>query len=604
MSERTWRTNARPTHQGPDGFNHVPAVATRSVLARVTGLFFLLGGTAILYRSPDLLVSSRDRAIIVTIGASWMVLGAALIAVGKQLPRWTYHGFVGIGTATITAIITLSHGTPSAETYALLYILIIIVAAFFFSWSEMLVHTMAVQLATAYALSYVGASRSMIGLYLGIYLSVSFTVAWLVRVADRAEEDPLTGLTNRRGLARNLEVCAEEAARTGEPLSVIIIDLDHFKQINDVRGHAVGDELLLACAKHWRELAPNPRLLCRYGGDEFALLLPGYTLGRAAELADQMRVGLPFDHTASVGVAAWEHGDSGSALMSRADIALYDAKTNGRDQTVVYGDPERAARELEHAIAAQQLVVYYQPVISLDDGRTVNEEALVRWQHPAQGLVDPHSFLPHAERTGAIHALGAWTLDQVCRELATRASEAASGPSIAINVATPELRNATYTALVDDALRRHGVPASRLVIEVREAALGHPDRQVAATLHELRALGVQVAVDDFGAGASSLRWLTHFSLDILKIDGEFIDQITEDTEQAPVVEALVALAQALDVTVVASHVETAHQAALLQAMGCEWAQGYHFGRPAPRTSLSVDGQDQTMPPRDGATLRA
>lgn len=596
--ERTWRTNARPTQQGPDGFKHVPTVATRSILARVTGIFYFLGGAAVLSRVPDLSVTAPNRVLIVTIGVFAMAFGPIIVGFGKQFPRWAYHGLVGLVTTLITVIIVASDGTQSAETYALIYILVIIDAAFFFSWSGMLFHTLTVQIATALSLSHIGTRAGTIGVYLGIYLCISFTVAYLARVADRAEEDPLTSLTNRRGLARHLEICADVAARTGDALSVIIIDLDHFKSINDTLGHAAGDELLIACAKQWRQIVASMpggdvRLLCRYGGDEFALLLPGYTLGRTAELADRMRTSLPGGRTASIGVATWEHGDSGSMLMSRADVALYDAKTNGRDQTVVYGDPGHAARELEAAIADKQLVMHYQPVVRLSDGETISHEALVRWAHPNHGLVSPGAFVGRAERTGSIHSLGAWALDEA---LKTAAAQPVAG-NVSVNVSVAELRNPGYPALVADTLNRHQMSGPQLTVEVPEAVFDHHDDQVGQTLVDLRALGVKVALDDFGSGYSSLRWLSKYPLDALKIDGEFVSQITDDMTEAPILEAVIALGHALGVTIIAEHVETQHQAEMLKRLGCEFAQGFYFGRPAP-------APDEVAEPRDPATLNA
>lgn len=558
-------------------YRQAPAVATMKTLSRSSGAFYLFGAVAALLPAGDDEISGIQRAGIDAIAYIDLAIGLGLFFGGHRLPRRAYHLVIAGGTFLIGAAVVFAKGSVSAEDPIIVFALPIIAAAAFFSWRGAAAHTALVVAAVALTMTYVDADPSRILINVCGFVCIGAGVAWLARLADRIEEDPLTGLGNRRALGRRLEAAVAHAARTGEGFAVVMLDLDHFKSTNDVSGHAAGDDLLVQCAKRWRALVPDERMLCRYGGDEFALLLPGHSLGGATDLAERLRAGLPEGVTASAGVALWERGDSTSMLMSRADVALYDAKANGRDQTAVYGDPSHTAREIELALKAHQLVMHYQPVVALDDGRLVGTEALVRWQHPHRGLLAPAEFIGRAERTGSIHALGSWTLDQAC-------AAAAAGPadlSVAINVSVAELRCTTYAAMVHATLERNGLSARRLVVEVTEGVYDENDEQVRISLTELRSLGVRVALDDFGTGWSSLRWLTTFPVDLIKIDGSFVRTIGAPGKHLEVLSAIVNLAKSLDLKTVAEQVETEAQARILRELGCDCAQGYYFGRPQP-----------------------
>lgn len=573
-----WRAVCQSGRDKREGFWYVPAVATTRALALTTGAFYFVAGLICLAHSLDLAIPLVRLRAIQGISIVAIVTGLVLIVAGRHLPRWAYHALLTIGTGLITAKTMLGKGADTASIEAITYVLVIVDAAFFSSWAGMLAHMSLVLSGAIAALSYLDQTPAAIATFLGTFLCVGVSLAWLVRIADRADEDPLTSLSNRRVLDKELDTAIDRAAREEHAhLCVVIIDLDHYKRINDTMGHAAGDELLVKCTSRWRGLVPNPRLLCRYGGDEFALLLPGHSLGRATEMADRLRAEVPDGTTASAGVAMWSRGDTASLLLSRADVALYDAKSQGRNQTAVYGDPTHAARALEEAIQSNQLVMHYQPIVRLSDGQVVSREALVRWNHPSEGLIGPDSFVAMAERTGTIHQLGAWTLEQAC----TTAAAYDDGSRYSVNVSIIELRNPAYPTLVFDTLRRTRLAPARLIVEVTEAVYDHHDEQVSTSLRELRDLGVRIAIDDFGSGYSSLRWLAKFPLDILKIDGAFIEQISDSESDSTILEALISLGRALGVTVVAEHVETEQQSRVLRELGCECAQGYYFGRPQP-----------------------
>ena len=563
-----------------------------STLARATGFFYLIGGIGALLPADG--VAGAHLVVIDVIGIVCIVLGIALLTTGQRWPRPMYHALIAGGAGLITATTMLSKGSVAAGDSLIVYALPIIAGAAFFSWRGAMVHTAIVVVAALIAMLYVGIDHFGVGIFVAGLLCIGGSVAWLARLADRVEEDPLTRLGNRRALIRQLESAIDQTDRGTEPLAMIMFDLDRFKTINDTHGHAAGDDLLVACSDHWRSIVPEERLLFRYGGDEFAVLLPGSSLGEATDLAERLRTGLPDDATASIGVAAWRPGDSSSLLLGRADVALYDAKASGRDQTAVYGDPSHAARELETALRAREFVLHYQPIVALEDGTVRGHEALVRWQHPTRGLLGPGEFIALAERTDVIHALGAWTLEEAV-------ATTARGPeklAVTVNVSIPELRNPGFPRTVRETVERHGLAPRRLIVEVTEGVYDENDSQVATSLTELRGLGVRVALDDFGSGWSSLRWLTTFPVDIIKLDGSFVHAIDAPGSNLEVINAVIKLGKALGLNVVGEQVETQRQADVLRELGCDRAQGYFFGRPAPAPAVVAPA-----PASEGTTHR-
>ena len=275
--------------------------------------------------------------------------------------------------------------------------------------------------------------------------------------------------------------------------------------------------------------------------------------------------------TASAGVSVWQGGDTPSTLIGRAESATLEAKTGGRDNTMAFGDPARHARSIEAAIQQREFLLEYQPIFELPGRTIVSYEALIRWQRPGRGRISPAHFIPAAEKTGTIHALGQWVLDEVAA-------------TIAVNASMLELCAPSYAESVARAVRRHGIQPGQLTIEVTEAVFDGDTPGVLATIEALKAIGVKVAIDDFGAGYSSLRWLDRFPADILKIDKSFVDIITAPGQELKVLRSIVGLGHGLGLTVLAEGVETEVQTHTLEQLGVQRIQGYLLGRPMPLSS--------------------
>ncbi|MGK2874134.1 MAG: putative bifunctional diguanylate cyclase/phosphodiesterase [Nocardioides sp.] len=560
-----------------------PAVATLPVLARATGLLFITIGVLTLSSSYLNQWEPADEAAIQVLGGGSCLIGLLIFTMGSdRLPRSAYHLWVAIASVLVITLVGLAQGRDGPVGSPALGFLVIIDVFFIFSRFAALAHLAFLCVGQAWVLDRAGTPNTTIGLLFGLYAATGLIVAWLGRMGDSVERDPLTGLANRRGHERLLLEALDQVARDGGQLSLVLLDLDHFKEVNDTLGHLAGDQLLVTCANAWRTGLGPHQTLSRFGGDEFCLLLPHCSLGRAADLADELRRLAPDGVGVSAGVASWSHGDSASKLMSRADVALYDAKEAGRNTTAAYGDPERQASELEAAIAAGQLHMVFQPIVQLSNRQPVSCEALVRWEHPERGSLSPLEFIPMAERTGAIHALGAWTLDHACASAVTGAFR---GLAVSVNVSIPELRHPDYPQFVASTLYTHALAPERLIVEVTEAVFDDDDPQVVLSLKRLRALGVKVALDDFGAGYSSLRWLERFPLDIVKVDRSFVEGLGTEREQAPVLEAILQIGAALGFRVIVEGVESQAQVEALERLGGPWAQGYYFSTPIPLVQL-------------------
>jgi diguanylate cyclase (GGDEF)-like protein len=416
------------------------------------------------------------------------------------------------------------------------------------------------------------------------------------RLVEQATHDSLTRLLNRAGFA---EQVATLAAPADCDTALLLVDLDDFKNINDTLGHGVGDELLVAVAARIRAAVPDGGLVARFGGDEFAVLTGGDPEATARRILDDLSTPIVVGAQtllvhASVGATWAAPGDDLDALLRDADIALYEGKDRGKG-TVVWYAPEMRTRLVETAelgarlrdgIGAGELRLVYQPIVGMDDGRIVGTEALVRW-FPADGtMVSPGEFIPVAERTGLVVPLGRWVLREACRQAAAWADEHGAAPrSMNVNVAGRQLQEPGFVDEVAAALADAGLPAQRLTIEVTETAALN-GREVLATLHELRGLGVRLALDDFGTAASSLGLLLTCPVTSLKLDRSFVESITTVTRQAAVATAVVQIAQALDLDVVAEGIETPQQAALLRRLGYRRAQGFLYHRPQPPEKLA------------------
>jgi len=426
------------------------------------------------------------------------------------------------------------------------------------------------------------------------------------RIAHLAYHDSLTGLPNRALLAEHLELAIARARRAERSIALLYLDLDDFKLVNDSFGHAAGDELLRAVCGRLEARRRASDLLARQGGDEFLLLIADVdgdarAVARAAAegmldtLSEPFSVqGSEFHLRASVGISVFPRdADDAETLLRHADAAMYQAKTAGRGGVRTWSGEERHPFErlsmttrLRRALDRDELVLHWQPIVAPASGSLEALEALVRWEDPDRGLVPPGDFIAVAEETGLIDRLGRWVLDALCRQ---RVAWRAQGldPTLCFNVSPHELRRGDFAADVLDCLRRHGLGAAGLVMEITESAAMAGGARTEAQLRELAEDGLRIAVDDFGAGASSLGRLQTLPVQILKLDRSFLADVPGNAQASGLVRAIVDLSAALDATLVVEGVETAEQRDFLVASGCPLAQGFLLGRPAPAAQLDA-----------------
>jgi diguanylate cyclase (GGDEF)-like protein len=384
--------------------------------------------------------------------------------------------------------------------------------------------------------------------------------------------------------------------RKGEKFAILCLDLDRFKSVNDSLGHSIGDKLLGAVAGRLAACVDEQDFVARLGGDEFAVIhsnveRPEESGALAARIIE--RVGAPYEIEGqqlnvgvSIGIAiAPADGKDADQLLKNADLAMYRAKADGRGSYCFF-EPEMDARiqarraletELRNALNDGQLQLFYQPVVNAASGKVQCFEALLRWFHPRLGAVPPSEFVPLAEESGLIGPLGQWVLRAAC-------AEAAKWPAqfrLAVNLSPIQFKNTNLVNVIVGALAASGLPACRLELEITESLLLEADPKNIALLHELRALGIRIVMDDFGTGFSSLNYLRSFPFDKIKIDKSFVNDIAKGGESMAIVKAIIDLARALDIAVVAEGVETEEQLNRLVAEGCNAMQGYYFSKPAP-----------------------
>ena len=416
------------------------------------------------------------------------------------------------------------------------------------------------------------------------------------KIAFMACHDVLTGLANRVLLRERLDE-AQSFVEAGGSVAVLLIDLDHFKAVNDTLGHAVGDKLLQAVAERLLRCVRQDDTVARLGGDEFSVVLLGLqnqqeATARAQAIVDALSecydvAGHQILISASVGVTTSPHDCVlADQLLKNADSALYGAKAAGRRGYKVF-QPSMAVRrqirldtegELRDALAAKSFEMFYQPIVTVASATIVGFEALVRWRHPVRGLIYPDEFIPIAEDTGIIVPLGDWILRDACR----RASQWPGGIRVSVNVSAIQFRNASFVETVRSALAESGLSASRLDLELTESVLLKHNDGMLAVLNELRRLGVTMSLDDFGTGYSSLGYFRNFRFDRIKIDRSFIEELVQREESDAVVRAVVGIGRALAMSTVAEGVETRAQLLRLRELGCVEAQGFLFceARPA------------------------
>ncbi len=420
-----------------------------------------------------------------------------------------------------------------------------------------------------------------------------------------AFHDSLTGLPNRGLFLDRVEHALRRRGRADERLAVMLIDLDDFKLVNDTRGHAVGDALLVAVGERLRRSLRAGDTAARLGGDEFAVLAEGLrTDGEAGLLAERVLAALrepyeigdePMVACASVGVATSGWGAKAAELLRQADLAMYAAKDAGKGTHEFFRpslDDRMAARlqlrrDLERALERCEFVVHYQPVVLLGTGAIVGIEALVRWQHPSKGLVYPGEFIDAVEETDLAVPLGSWVLDRAVAQAATlRRGTADPALRVSVNVAPRQLRDPAFADMVAATLGRHGLPADALTLEITERMLAGEDAAIVAALGAMRDLGVSLALDDFGTGYSALAYLRRFPVNELKIDRSFVAGIERSADDHALVEAIIRLAQTFGLGLIAEGIETVGQRDALTTLGCATGQGYLYSRPIPEDELA------------------
>jgi diguanylate cyclase (GGDEF)-like protein len=409
-----------------------------------------------------------------------------------------------------------------------------------------------------------------------------------------AHHDALTGLANRASFGKRLDQEMRAADAGGRKLAVLCLDLDRFKEVNDLFGHAAGDAMLESVARIVSAELDDTQMMARLGGDEFAVLMPCGGPSEAGRLAERILEALRSGRTdaggpqiaTSIGVALYpDDAQERAALLSYADTALYRAKSEGRGTYRFFearmGVEVRERRLLEHdlrhAVARGEMQLVYQPQTDVGSGAVIGFEALLRWKHPERGYVSPALFIPIAEESDAILQIGEWVLREACREAATWSNPL----SIAVNVSAVQIHSPHFVGLVHEVLLKTGLAPGRLEVEVTETALISDPNRALLTLRQLKSLGLRIAMDDFGTGYSSLSNLRSFPFDKIKIDGSFVRSVDSNEQTAAIVRSVLGLGRGLGLPVLAEGVETDAELGFLAAEQCHAAQGYLMGRPSP-----------------------
>ncbi|MEY4763520.1 MAG: hypothetical protein RI907_193 [Pseudomonadota bacterium] len=413
-----------------------------------------------------------------------------------------------------------------------------------------------------------------------------------------AFQDALTDLPNREQFRHDLRAAIARTSGEGRPCTVLLLDMDRFKHVNDVLGHRFGDRLLRAVAERLRQSVQVPNhVLARLGGDEFAVLLRDTDAEAALPVAQRILAAFerPItldDHTvdlgAGIGVASAPlHGVDADMLLSRAELAMYAAK-HQQSGTVVYHpgldstseESLTMLSELRHAVDENQLHLYLQPKVDLRTGQVLGAEALVRWHHPTRGLVPPMKFIPFAEQTGFVRVLTQWMIEQVAIK-AAELRDRGLRLKLAVNLSTRDLMDQELPTKVDRVLQRHRIDPRLLILEITESAIMDDPQRALTTLNKLHALGVKLSIDDFGTGYSSLAYLKQLPVDELKIDKSFVMNMQDDLQDAKIVRSTIDLAHNLGLNVVAEGIENIKSWKLLETLSCDEAQGYYIAKPMP-----------------------
>ncbi len=417
------------------------------------------------------------------------------------------------------------------------------------------------------------------------------------RIRELAFYDPVTGLPNRALLVDRFGQVLAEAERKHGKLALCVVDLDHFKRVNDTLGHTVGDQLLRAVAERIKGALRRVDTVARLGGDEFILLLPDMAADDAGDIARRLlescgkafqASGHDLTITPSIGISLYpDDGRDFETLLKNADAAMYQAKEAGRQNFQFYSHSLNVAslerlmleNSLRQAVTNQQFMLVYQPLVCLRSGRIVACEALIRWRHPHLGVVSPARFIPVAEDTGLINPIGDWVLAEAAAQAKRWQDEGLPAITMAINVSPVQFRQNGFIGMVAGVLASSGLDPRYLELEMTERTVMHDAEANIGTLSALHRMGVELAVDDFGTGYSSLAYLKRFPVGKLKIDRSFVSDIVEDADDLAIATTIVSIGHSLRLSVLAEGVEDAAQLTLLEARQCDLAQGYHFSLP-------------------------
>jgi diguanylate cyclase (GGDEF)-like protein/PAS domain S-box-containing protein len=421
----------------------------------------------------------------------------------------------------------------------------------------------------------------------------------------QAYYDTLTALPNRKLFRDRLDLALVQASHGERVLSVLFVDLDNFRDINDTLGHVIGDELLKMVASQLKASIANTDTVARMGGDEFALLIEN---SDSAETINQLVAKLlqavtqPFvidGHeitvSCSIGLTIYplNNGDA-HTLLQNAEVAMYRAKEVGKNRSQLFTSEMDAAiqrrgdisQRLRSALKKPEFILHYQPRVELDSGRATGVEALLRWYPEGSGLISPAEFIPVAERNGMIVPIGEWVLFEACRQAQQWQTEMGNSIKMAVNLSARQLRDIDLVRLVVRVLEETGLPAHLLELELTESMLVHDTQRVLHTLQALKAIGVCISIDDFGTGYSSLSYLKSFPLDYLKIDRSFVTDLPDEPNNGAIVRAIIDMAHTLGMKVIAEGVETRQQLDFLLEQGCDEVQGYYFSKPLPTDQLT------------------
>ena len=420
--------------------------------------------------------------------------------------------------------------------------------------------------------------------------------------------DSLTEMNNRQFFWDNLNKTIALAEKNNDSVTVMLFDLDRFKEVNDTYGHDAGDMLLRQISQRLVSMNLTSDSLYRLGGDEFAFLSTGLTESRAVSQAQKIcdAINQPYtiynaiiNITTCVGIVNSDTERRSDYLYKFADLALYEAKNEGSGKIKVFRqrmlEKLQESRTLEHdmalAITNKEFVVYYQPIVDSFTREIYSYEALIRWIHPLKGVLSPDTFIPAAEKTGMINEMGKSVLEMACREAACWAVPA----KISVNVSPVQLSSKAFAGIVLSILKETGLPADRLELEVTESSLFTENSTPINTLHKLRALGVKISIDDFGTGYSSLSRLSKLAFDKIKIDKSFVHSLSKQDDALNIIRLITGMAKSLNMKAVAEGVETQEQLESLQALGCDFAQGYLFGKPQPCIDAEIRNGKRAKP---------